>query len=193
MLQILVVLLGVAIGRQLIQKYFPTLSLTTLDRLLVLCTLVTIVISAVSTYNYEYRLDVIQYYSEASRYNALGLTGNVGLGLTETTAISKLIDGYTYLDGNYVKIKSCMLDGLEKFKEIINKYPFYPFGYYFEAVCLQYNKNSDWRQYAQKALSIFEKTTTIDGHNPGQDYALKDLKMGLSDNATTTLFQSVRF
>jgi hypothetical protein len=58
----------------------------------------------------------------------------------------------------------------------ISKYPRFPFSFYFKAAILSTKPKSDWLIYAKKALEILNITTTINGHNPQHDIALKNVK-----------------
>jgi len=61
------------------------------------------------------------------------------------------------------------------------KYPRYPFPYYFLAKCLRKLKQDAWRDYAEEAIRILEKTTNIPGHDPGHDDALRELRALLKE------------
>ena len=41
--------------------------------------------------------------------------------------------------------------------------------------CLRKAGDDNWRSYARRAIQIFEKTTTIAGHNGNHDQALANL------------------
>ena len=72
---------------------------------------------------------------------------------------------------------------LNKIDNIISQFPFYPFGYYYKAVCLQERNDPNWRYWAQKAVDGFKITTTFQNHNEFHDYALSKLKNGLKDDS----------
>ena len=59
--------------------------------------------------------------------------------------------------------------------EAIKKFPNFPFGYYTKAVFFKNINNQNWKDPAEKAFSIFEITTTINGHNKNHDEAMKVL------------------
>lgn len=71
---------------------------------------------------------------------------------------------------------------LTTLKEVIQKYPKFPFGYYGMCVNLIKKQDSNWKSYAIKALKILEITTTIDGHKPIHDQVLQLLKELIDDD-----------
>ena len=58
---------------------------------------------------------------------------------------------------------------------IIQERPDFPFTYYVIALCYKKQGREEWKQYAQKAILILEKTTQIDGHHGFHDEALSQL------------------
>ena len=71
---------------------------------------------------------------------------------------------------------------LPKIDEVIKLYPNFPFGYWAKFNLLKDLGDPDWKTYAEKAMNIFEITTTIKGHDPSHDQALKVLKEVLATN-----------
>ena len=59
---------------------------------------------------------------------------------------------------------------------VISKYPKFPFAYFAKSMILLKKGQTNWREFADKALDIFAITTTIEGHNKNHDTALKFLK-----------------
>jgi tetratricopeptide (TPR) repeat protein len=91
----------------------------------------------------------------------------------------ELLEGTGEMTGNRVQLK-CSSEALEKFKEAIRKFPDFPFSYFALAVCLKNKADPEWRGYAEKALSIFEKTATLKEHHPSHDEALTELRRMLN-------------
>lgn len=64
---------------------------------------------------------------------------------------------------------------------VIILYPKYPFGYWAKYSLLKLHKDKGWRIYAERALDILKKTTTIDGHSQDHDQLLKRVISDLND------------
>jgi hypothetical protein len=69
---------------------------------------------------------------------------------------------------NYI----CSDSAIMKCKFVIENFPQYPFSYYFLSLCLKEKKDRLWKGYAEKAKSIFEKTTKMPNHHSDQDLFL---------------------
>lgn len=65
----------------------------------------------------------------------------------------------------------------QRYREIIQKYPKFPFGHYFLAVCLRKGGNDEWRVHAHRALEILKITTRIDGHHSHHDEFLEKVSV----------------
>ncbi len=70
------------------------------------------------------------------------------------------------------------MEVLPLINDVIRKYPNFPWGYYCKAAVYKDFNNQAWKAAADKAIEIFEVTTTIVGHHPSHDQALKQLKNG---------------
>jgi cell division protein FtsB len=101
-------------------------------------------------------------YGEVATYTFKGYQQS-GLFLSPFTPVSKWTDGYlTIREGDY--FFNCSQDSINHYKNIIEKYPKFPFAYIALSRCLLDRKDSSWRQYAVKAQSILRKTTKIPIH-----------------------------
>lgn len=65
------------------------------------------------------------------------------------------------------------------YRKVIAKHPQFPFAYGRLAHALNAIGDSSWRDYAQQAVAILEKTTRIDGHHPDHDAELEMLRTKL--------------
>lgn len=126
----------------------------------------------------------------------LGLTGRefeVGTSLiAPETELSLLMKQVVTFDGSHgmsILLSDTALYYVEK---VIQKFPKFPFGYYAKATILSRTKKvSEVSPIMLKALTIFEITTSIEGHNAQHDEALKKAReymkrIGLSPSATIT-------
>ncbi len=94
-------------------------------------------------------------------------------------ATKDIVTYETYNGHNRFKI-SCADSNFKIFDSIINKFPDFPFGYAYKAMCLKEEKKDDsWKPWAQKAIEIFKITKTFSGHAPEHDMFLKNLQDGL--------------
>lgn len=121
-------------------------------------------------------------YSEYALYGALGYRKGM--------AWNGIITNPTRLDGwdkDFVSrsegkiVCNCTPAAIHICKAIIVKFPNYPFAYYFLSLCLKKAGDPSWREYAQTAKEIFEKTTEIDNHHHDHDLIFAEVGRLLSD------------
>jgi hypothetical protein len=97
------------------------------------------------------------------------------------TEISQAVEG-TWLSPAENRFRPvCNEAALEKSRNAIQQFPDFPFTYYALAYCLEKQGSPEWRPYAEKAVTIFEQTTTIGGHQKSHDECLAYLR-GLLGN-----------
>lgn len=123
----------------------------------------------------------LQTYSDIAKMDITGNPGIVGVNpVSVTTPISRKLSG-VFKEENDQKIFTCNEDDLQKYREVIEEFPRFPFSYYMLAVCYNRADNEDWKLLAKEAVSIFEKTTLITGHNEFHDKAMQNLLQALQD------------
>jgi hypothetical protein len=71
---------------------------------------------------------------------------------------------------------SCTPMALDQYKLIIKKYPFWPFSHFVLAYCLKSKGDRSWKEQANIALKILQKTTAIPNHNPAHSAVLKEVE-----------------
>jgi hypothetical protein len=120
------------------------------------------------------RITALQYYSDVAQLGIDGTTGTAGVGLIETTPISVLMKKTLNKVDDRYEIK-CDSESIAIFKEVITKFPRFPFSYYALAICYRSNSNKAWREYAMQSIDIFSNTTSLAGHHGAHDEALKNL------------------
>lgn len=114
-------------------------------------------------------------YKEMSEYDCTGnKSGKVGTIPMVRTPINDWNEDFVTRNQGKIVCK-CNASAIEQCKSVIKKLPIYPFSYYFLATCLKEVKNRSWRQYANKAKSILEKTTKIPGHHSDHDLILDEV------------------
>ena len=118
---------------------------------------------------------ILQNYSKVAELDFRGLPAiRTEGGLTISTPLSKLLEGAVSVDGNQVHFE-CEDSYIQQYFSIIQERPDFPFTYYVIALCYKKQGREEWKQYAQKAILILEKTTQIDGHHGFHDEALSQL------------------
>ena len=127
----------------------------------------------------EHEVQGLRQYTKVAKYNVLGLTGIAGEGLKENSAINKA------LEGAYIKKETqsgpeyyprCDAHGLDRFINVVRKFPDFPFSYWALAKCLKQMGDPRWRAYGKRAMSIFQHTTRIGERSPHHDQAQKQLE-----------------
>lgn len=194
-------LLGLKVIRNLIKKFSPTLTEIHFERIRIFVIIIGLLISVFKHHQTvelqkvaEHKVQEIREnlneanvtilglrdYSYVAKLNCLGVTGRAGRGLTESTAISRLLkDVWVDKNGKYYPL--CTSTSRNKFETTIQEFPKFPFSYYAIAVCLRANGDKIWRTYAEKAVEIFKRTTTISGHNSQHDQAFLELEKYLNE------------
>lgn len=129
----------------------------------------------------ENEINNVKEYSYYATLDIYGRNINVGYGLTFTSDLSSRMEKVvTVVDGKiYVKNDKANLPILD---QVIEKYPNFPFGYFAKFNLLKAFGDPDWKIFAQRAIGIFEITTTIKGHHASHDEALAILKRELATN-----------
>lgn len=122
----------------------------------------------------EHDLSGLQRYTTVARYDVLGLTGIAGAGLKENSPIARALEGAYVKEGNKY-FPRCDSQGISQFASVARDHPNFPFSYWALALCLRDAGDPQWRIHADRAISIFEHTTKIDGHNPQHDQAKRQL------------------
>jgi len=178
MLQILVILAGLIIG--IIGVLRPE-KRKGLWKIIVISLLVIAAITQVIIVRQKKKeLEGIRDYAYVSSLDPSGKSLVAGFGLKYSTPISRIMEAtFTEKDGEvYFK---CDDESLKRYKRAIQEYPRFPFSYYSMADCLRARGDNRWKEYASKAISIFEITTKIGGHKESHDEALKVLLRYLND------------
>ncbi len=93
---------------------------------------------------------------------------------TNDPLYNKLLGTYTITE-NGVHF-NCGAEAESIYNDVTQKYPDFPFSYYELAFCKRQRNESDWRDYAEKAVNILKWTTQVGGHKPEHDVALSELK-----------------
>jgi hypothetical protein len=119
-------------------------------------------------------LEGIRDYTDISKLDQSGKPFVVGGGIKYSTGISRIMEG-TYKEHDGIVYFECDDESLKRYKRAIQEYPRFPFSYVAIAHCLMRDGDNNWREYASKAISIFEITTRIGGHDKSHELAMEQL------------------
>jgi hypothetical protein len=123
-------------------------------------------------------IDAVKKYSDVARMDPLGKQFDVGSGLQENTPISVLLEGtWQPIAGQFVFSTDAAAE--KKYREVVEKFPTFPFAYVYISDCLRVRNDPAWKEYANKAIDILEKTTSLAAHKVQHDQALQMLKQGV--------------
>lgn len=122
-------------------------------------------------------------YREYALYNAFGVKSGLrgprigainGIRITEPTPLEDWNSDFASRSEGKITC-SCTPAAITVCKSVIEKFPQYPFAYYFLFLCLKEKRDASWRGYAEKARSIFQKTTGMENHSKDHDLVLGEL------------------
>jgi hypothetical protein len=180
-------LIGIALIRTLVVRCFPQVRAEYFDVALVLFLVVGIAL-AIREYHartreseeFSRQVETIKNYSDVAQltFNDSAFVGGD----------VKFNNDLTYLmDGTWKEMKPnryervCTEAAQVKRREAMKRFPRFPFSHYWFALCLRDQHNPEWRDHAFSALDIFNRTTTIAGHQASHDEAKATLEQFLKD------------
>jgi hypothetical protein len=171
-------LLSIGLSRKSLKQRYPTVRDYHLDVLALAVLVIGLAISAVDHLHSERLLRTLSDrsdYFEVSRFNPAGLPFREGKGIRYDTPLSTAMrDLYVITDS---KIGFKLGKQFEpRYRTVIKQFPQFPFGYFALAESMRQRGDPAWREFAQTAISILEKTTSIEGHDPSQDQALATMR-----------------
>jgi len=129
----------------------------------------------------ESDLSALKDYGEVATLGFLGYKSLGGIAIGRQGPMAGWANGYLTknIDGTY-DIK-CEPEALNHYRQMIIKYPYYPFPLYPLAICLKLQGDDAWRDYAKEAVRILEKTTLVPSRNASHDDILKQIKQLLEE------------
>ena len=104
-------------------------------------------------------------YKEMSMWDSDG--DRIGSSHSRTPVNDWMVGHIEMEDGK--PINYCKDESLLYYESIINKYPHYPFPYYYLASCLLKKGDSSYREYAMRCAQITYHTTQVQGHARSHD------------------------
>ena len=124
--------------------------------------------------------ETVRGYSDMAALNPAGLPFKEGKGIRFDSPLSNALRDLYIIQNSKLHFK--LGEEFEnKYREIIQQFPRFPFAYLALAESLRHRGNPNWRDYANKAVSILHKTTKIEGHDHGHDDALHTLEWYLRE------------
>ena len=124
--------------------------------------------------------ETVRGFSDVATLNPAGLPFREGVGIKYDSPLSTALRDLYVITDSTINFKL----GLQfepQYKRIIEQFPRFPFAYLALAESMRSRGDSSWREYAQKGVSILEKTVTIEGHDRAHDDALATLRKYLSE------------
>ena len=129
-------------------------------------------------------LQGLRRYREMAKYDVLGLKGIGGAGIKENSPINQALEG-AYIEEETqtgsVYYPRCDDQGIARFEIVAREFPNFPFSYWALATCLKQMGEPQWREYGERAMSIFQHTTQISERKPAHDQALKQIEKMLTE------------
>ena len=125
----------------------------------------------------EDQLTGLKSYGDMARLNPAGLTGiaRPGSGLSESSDLSRALEGAWDVDDVVVHTARCDQAALGKFSAVARTHLSFPFAHYALAICALGNEDPIWRRHAEHAMAILEHTTQIAGRTKAHDQAYEFL------------------
>ena len=117
-------------------------------------------------------LDGLRKYGSVARLNVVGLSGTAGVGLRESSPLSRALEGAyetTVEELRTMHQTKCDDEAMSSFADVATKYPHFPFAHWAVAVCLREAGSPLWRVHAERAMAILEHTTRISGRHSHHD------------------------
>lgn len=116
--------------------------------------------------------------AQLSRLNFAGTFASGTPPLDRPTSISQFLADAVDVSCGGTRYR-CDAKSLHTLEEAIARFPLFPFPYYGLAFCLQRSGARTWTKYASEAIAILRRTTSIVGHHPNHDQALRELEDAL--------------
>lgn len=113
-------------------------------------------------------------YSEVATWTLDG-SKSLGGGVAVSSPVAGWFKDYIIKKGERIEWK-CDSEATEYYKNMIKRYPTYPYPYYFLAFCLKNHGQKHWTDIAQQGAQICEKIVKIPNHEPGYERCLALLK-----------------
>lgn len=180
-------LIGIGLVRAFLLRRFPSVHEEYLDVALII-----ILLGGVGFAIREYRsrtrenkelsrqVETVKDYSDVAQLTFNG-SAFVGGDVKFNSALSNLMDGtwQEIAPDRYRRV--CTEAAQAKRFEAMKRFPRFPFSHYWFALCLRDEGNPEWRAHATTALEIFNRTTTIAGHQASHDEAKATLEQMLKN------------
>jgi hypothetical protein len=176
--------LSIGLSRKSLKQRYPAVRDYHLDILALAVLVIGLAISAVEHIHSERLLHTLtdkSNYFEVSRLNPTGLPFREGKGIRYDTPLSTALRDLYVITDSTIAFK--LGEQFEpRYRTVIKQFPRFPFAYVALAESLQHRGDPAWREFARKGISILEKTTAIEGHDPSHDDALATMRSYMSGN-----------
>jgi predicted ATP-grasp superfamily ATP-dependent carboligase len=133
--------------------------------------------------NQKEEIVAVRDFSDIAKKNVYGgefTYPNSGNTVLETgPIIENMFKVFKHINGNPDLVFSD--ESLNAAKYVIEIEPRFPFSYYAVARILRHRKDKEWKDYAEQAIAILEKTTKIKKHSDHHRQVLEQLNGFLSE------------
>lgn len=167
-------LLSVGLSREPVKRRYSAVRDYHLDVAALAVLVVGLIVSAVDHVQSERSLGVLKSktdYSDVARLNTQGKPYPDG-DVAFNSPLSRMMDGtYKLEDNTFTFYRTPEVE--KQLREVIANYPNFPFAHYALGLCLRDRGDTGWRTEMNRAKGIFQITTSIPGHQPDHDDALK--------------------
>ena len=167
-------LLSVGLSRERVKQRYTAVGDYHLDVAALALLLLGLAVSAIDHLQSERSVDALKLetdYSDVARLNMQGKPFPDG-DITFDSPLSRMMDGTYTIEGTTLTFYRTADAGV-RLRKVIADYPNFPFAHYGLALCLRDRGDRGWRAEIERAKQIFQITTSIPGHQPDHDDALK--------------------
>ena len=124
-------------------------------------------------------LVAIRDYSDVAQMDAAG--HKFRGAISDHSDLTRMLDGTLSVQEDGKTMRPRLDESAERiYREVISRFPEFPFAYYFLAGCLRSKNDPAWLSELAKAKEILEITTTISGHHEHHDDVLRRINVSLS-------------
>lgn len=123
--------------------------------------------------------EIIARFHEMAMLDLHGSEYTPGSNVIVSTPLTRALEGTFDIVSNRLQYRADD-EALTRLLEVTEQFPDFPFGHYAVAYIYRTRNDSRWREYAEAAVEILEKTVSISGRNASHDRVLNELKVELS-------------
>ena len=120
------------------------------------------------------QVENIRRFTEVAKLNASGSLTRGG-DISFESDLTRLLQPIVTIDENTIRVRKDS-EAEAIYKNVVAKFPDFPFGHYYLAISLRERAAIDWTAHAETAMALFQETTRVVGHNSEHDDGLRRVK-----------------